>query len=146
MAEVNRDDPEERRARCFTHMFTKVPYNAALKLELLDADEKTARVRMPFQDFVDNGGTTYHGGAVSSLLDATGSAAAWSGHDFSKWPARGSTVSLTINFVGAGKDDDLIGTARVVRRTKELQFVDVLVESATGNPVASGVLIYRIVA
>src|SRR5947209_4404811 len=133
MADTNPAEPDQRRQRSLSHMFSKVPYNVALKLELLDADEHGARVLMPFQEFVDNGGHTYHGGAVSSLLDAAGGAAAWSGHDFERWPARGSTVSLTINYVGAGRDDDLIATARVVRRARELQFIDILVESSSGT-------------
>src|SRR5438270_13891386 len=104
MAEDGRDGPVQRRERALAHMFSRVPYNVALKTELLEADESGARVRMPFQGFVDNGGTTYHGGAVASLLDAAGGAAAWSGHDYTRWPARGSTVSLTINYVGPGGD------------------------------------------
>ena len=140
------EEAARRRERSLGHMFSKVPFNVALKLELVDADEHHAQVRMPFQAMVDNGGTTYHGGAVASLLDAAGGAASWSGHDFTRWPAKGSTVSLTTNFVGAGRDEDLFADARVVRRAKELVFLDITVESASGSLVASGVMVYRIVA
>jgi uncharacterized protein (TIGR00369 family) len=145
VSDVKPEDLSRRRDKCLEYIFTKVPYNVTLKLELLEADDSSAKVRMPFQEFVDNGGTTYHGGAVASLLDSAGGAAAWAGHDFARWPARGSTVSLTINFVGAGRDDDLIATAKVVRRAKELQFIDVVIESSSGACVGSGVMVYRIV-
>lgn len=146
MSELTPEHFARRREKCLDYNMTGVPFNVKLKLEIVHADDSSAHVRMPYQDDVDNGGNTYHGGAIAALLDAAGGAAAWSGHDFNRWPARGSTVSLTVNFVGAGRTDDLIAKATVVRRAKELQFIDVLAETDSGGAVASGVMVYRIVA
>jgi hypothetical protein len=46
---------------------------------------------------------------------------------------------------GAGRDRDLLATAKVVRRAKELSFAEISIATDEGRPVASGVLVYRIV-
>jgi uncharacterized protein (TIGR00369 family) len=138
-------EPEVRsqRERSLHYMFSKVPFTRALQLELLEWSEDGVIVRMPYQDLIDNGGHTSHGGAVAALMDNAGAAAVWAGHDYAKG-TRSSTVSLTVNFVGATKDGPVIATARCVRRAKELNFVEVSAESQDGRPIASGVMVYRI--
>ena len=141
------EDPNTRkRAAALNIMFTASPFITALGMELVSHHpEDGVKVRMPFGGTVDNGGGTPHGGAVASLLDTAGAAAVWAGHDFANG-GRASTVSMSINYVGAGRDRDLLATAKVVRRAKELSFAEISIATDEGRPVASGVLVYRIVA
>ncbi len=132
-----------KRERSLRYMFSKVPFVAALGMQLEHWDEVGARVRMPYQDLVDNGGRTFHGGAVSTLIDTAGAAAVWAGHDYDKG-TRSSTVSLSVNFLGAGYESALIAEARCVRRAKELNFVEIHVTDADGKPIADGIQTYRI--
>lgn len=143
MADV---DNEAMRAGALRIMFSGSPFITALGMELVSVDEggDGVTVRMPFSGTVDNGGGTPHGGAIASLVDTAGAAAVWAGHDFANG-SKASTVSLTVNFVGAGRDRDLVATARVVRRAKELAFAEISVATDEGRAVASGVLVYRIV-
>jgi uncharacterized protein (TIGR00369 family) len=101
-------------------------------------------IRLPFREDLTNDGIYYHGGVVASVLDTTGALAAWSNHDFDKG-ARASTVAMSIQYVGACKQSDLLCQAETVRRGKELTFVQMTATDADGAPVAHGMLTYRIV-
>ena len=64
-------------------------------------------------------------------------------HDFEKG-MRASTISMTINYVGAAKRSDLICQARTVRRRKELTFTEITATDADGDVVAHAVQTYRL--
>jgi uncharacterized protein (TIGR00369 family) len=139
------DELRSRHGKSLRYMFTKVPFVSALGLELVEWEEQEdhAVVRMPFRELADNGGGTPHGGAVATLMDTTGAAAVWNGHDYDKG-TRGSTVSMTVNYLGTARDEVVIATGACVRRAKELNFVTVEARSESGRPVASAVMTYRI--
>jgi len=101
-------------------------------------------VRLPFRADLTNDGTYYHGGVIAAVMDTTGAAAACSNHDFDKG-SRASTVSLTIQYVGACKSSDLVCRATTVRRGKELTFTEITATDPDGKVVAHGVQTYRIV-
>ncbi|MGV0791472.1 PaaI family thioesterase [Mycolicibacterium sp. XJ1819] len=134
-----------RHGKSLRYMFSKVPFVKALDLELLEWEDQEGRavVRMPFRDLSDNGGGTPHGGAIATLLDTTGAASVWNGHDYDRG-ARGSTVSLTVNYLGTARDEAVVATAHCVRRARELNFATIEAVSESGRPVASAVMTYRI--
>ena len=102
-----------------------------------------ATIRLPFREDLTNDGTYYHGGVISSVMDTAGAAAAWSNHDFTKG-ARASTVSMTVQYVGACKRSDLVCHGRTVRRGRELVFTEITAEDVDGRVVAHGVQTYRL--
>ena len=112
-----------------------------LVFERYESDDVT--IRLPFRDDLTNDGTYYHGGVIAAAMDTTGAAAAWSNHDFEKG-TRASTISMTINYVGAAKRSDLICHARTVRRRKELTFTEITATDSDGNVVAHAVQTYRL--
>ena len=101
-------------------------------------------LRLPFRPELTNDGTYYHGGVIAAVLDTAGAAAAWSNHDFSKG-VRASTVSMSVQYVGAAKQSDLVCHGRVVRRGRELTFTEITAGDGAGAVVAHGVQTYRIV-
>jgi uncharacterized protein (TIGR00369 family) len=101
-------------------------------------------LRLPFREDLTNDGVYYHGGVIASVVDTAGAAAAWSNHDFDKG-ARASTISMSIQYVGACKKSDLVCAARTVRRGKELTFTEITAADTDGNVVAHAVQTYRIV-
>lgn len=107
-----------------------------------DPDDVT--LRLPFRAELTNDGTYYHGGVIASCIDTAGAAAAWSNHDFNRG-ARASTVSMSIQYVGACKRSDLLCHARTVKRGKELIFTEITATDADGAVVAHAVQTYRIV-
>jgi uncharacterized protein (TIGR00369 family) len=100
-------------------------------------------LRVPFADGLTNDGREYHGGVIASLVDTTGAAAVWAGHDFDKG-LRASTVSMTVNYTGRAQGD-LVATARCVKRGRDLSFSEIVVNDTGGTLVATGTLVYRIV-
>ncbi len=134
-----------RHGSSLRYMFTKVPFVKELGFELLSWEEEEGLVvvRMPFRELVDNGGGTPHGGAVATLMDTTGAASVWNGHDYDRG-TRGSTVSLAVNYLGAARDEAVVATGRCTRRAKELNFATVQAVSESGRAVADAVMTYRI--
>ena len=141
---VMSDEEQQRRRQAVRDVMPKTPFIGGLGLvfERYDPDEVT--MRLPFREDLTNDGTYYHGGVISAVMDTAGAAAAWSNHDFDKG-ARASTVSITVQYVGACKKSDLLCHARTVKRGKELTFTEITATDADGSVVAHGVQTYRIV-
>src|SRR5437588_13088138 len=128
------DEDQDARRQAIRSMMPKTPYLSGLgtSIERYDPDEVT--IRLPFREDLTNDGTYYHGGVISSVMDTAGAAAAWSNHDFEKG-ARASTVSISIQYVGACKKSDLVVHVRTVKRGKELTFVEMTATDADGSVV-----------
>ncbi|MDT0496168.1 PaaI family thioesterase [Algiphilus sp. W345] len=127
-------------------MFPQIGFQKLLGIEVLEAAGDRAVVRLPHRAELCGGGNALHGGVISSLIDLTGALSAWCGHD----PARGmkaSTVTLTVNYIGAALGEPIRAIGNVRRRGKELIFCDVEVfeDTAAARLVATGTMVYRIV-
>ena len=138
------EEQQLARRQAVAELMPTTPYLAGLGIviERYDPDEVT--VRLPFRAELTNDGTYYHGGVIAAVVDTAGAAAAWSNHDFDKG-ARASTISLSLQYVGACKRSDLLCHARTVRRGKELTFTEITATDADGVVVAHAVQTYRIV-
>jgi uncharacterized protein (TIGR00369 family) len=138
------DDQQQASRNAIPEIFVATPFMGGLGIvfERYDPDDMT--LRLPFRADLTNDGTYYHGGVISAVMDTAGAAAAWSNHDFDKG-SRASTVSMTIQYVGACKAADLICRARTVRRGRDLTFTEITATDPTGTVVAHGVQTYRIV-
>ncbi|MDP1540276.1 MAG: PaaI family thioesterase [Moraxellaceae bacterium] len=125
-------------------MFPEVPFQKLLGIEIVEVVAERALVCLPFRDELTGGNNTFHGGAISSLLDLTGALAAWSGHNTENG-MRAATVSMTVNYLAAAQGKDIIATANAVKRGRELIFSEVSIcEKESGKLVANGSMIYRI--
>jgi uncharacterized protein (TIGR00369 family) len=119
------------------------PFVVQLGITADKLDDGMVVLTLPFRSEHTTIGDVVHGGALSSLIDTAATAAAWTGADVSGG-LRGTTVALTVNFVGAARSQDVTATARVVRRGKTLVFVDVEVTGADGLVVARGLATYKL--
>lgn len=139
-------DEEEQRARrqALAGVMIKTPFLAGLGVAFDRFEPDDVVLRLPFRADLTNDGTYYHGGVVASVLDTAGAGAAWSNHDFTRG-TRASTISMSVQYVGAAKQSDLICSARTVRRAKELIFTEIVATDADARPVAHAVQTYRIV-
>lgn len=136
-------DNDRQRAALRDLMFA-TPYIEGLGLAIERWDSDGVVLRLPFREDLTNDGSYYHGGAIASLMDTAGASAVWAGHDFAKG-ARAATVSMTINYTGAVKRDDLLAHAVCVKRGRDLAFSEIRVTGTDDSPVATGTLVYRIV-
>lgn len=138
------EDEQEKRRLAVRDLMPTTPFISWLGLVFDRYEHDDVTVRLPFRPELTNDGTYYHGGVVASAIDTAGAAAAWSNHDFTKG-ARASTVSMTVQYVGACKQSDLVCRATAVKRGKELTFTEITATDADGNVVAHAVQTYRIV-
>lgn len=122
----------------------KTPFIGGLGLEFERYEPDDVTVRVPFRKDLTNDGVFYHGGVVAAAIDTAGAAAVWSNHDFDKG-ARASTISLSIQYVGACRKSDLVCHAKCVKRGRELSFAEITATDAEGEIVAHAVQTYRIV-
>lgn len=138
------DEEQRRRRLAVRDLMPTTPFIAGLGLVFDRYEPDDVVMRVPFREDLTNDGTFFHGGVIASAIDTAGAAAAWSNHDFDKG-ARASTVSLSVQYVGAAKRSDLVCTARTVRRGRELTFTEITATDAEGAVVAHAVQTYRIV-
>ena len=100
-------------------------------------------IRMKAAEHVLNGVGIVHGGATATLLDTAATAAAWATPD-AKPSTRGTTVALTINYIGAGRAGDMIAEGRVISRGGTLTVVDVVAHDVDGRLVAKAQATYKL--
>lgn len=100
-------------------------------------------IRLATSDHTKNGLGIVHGGATATLLDTAATAAAWATPQ-ARRTTRGTTVSLTVNYIGAGRDTDLIAEGRVVSRGGSLTVVDVVAHDEDGRLVAKAQATYKL--
>jgi uncharacterized protein (TIGR00369 family) len=138
------DEEQQRRRAAVAELMPTTPFLAGLGVVIERYEPDEATLRLPFRADLTNDGTYYHGGVIAAVMDTAGAAAAWSNHDFDKG-ARASTVAMSIQYVGACKQSDLLCHARAVKRGKELTFTEITATDADGAVVAHAVQTYRIV-
>ena len=119
------------------------PFVGYLSIELVALEPGTATLRLPYDKTMTTIGSVVHGGAIATLIDTAGAAAAWSDAEV---PAniRGTTVSLAISYLAAAEDEDIQATARVLSRGRSLVYLDIEATTASGKAVARGLATYKI--
>lgn len=125
------------------HWLNTSPFVGYLTIELVALEPDKATLRLPYDRTVTTIGTVVHGGAIATLMDSAGAAAAWSD---AAVPAniRGTTVSLTVTYLAAATDEDVLATARVLSRGRNLVYLDIEATTASGKAVARGLATYKI--
>jgi uncharacterized protein (TIGR00369 family) len=114
-----------------------------LGIELQSLGQDRAELLMPYRPELATMGDVVHGGAIATLIDTTGTAAAWA-DDFEPEGMGGATVSMTVEYVSAARGGDLLAVGEVVRRGRTICFCDVTVTEPPGSDVvAKGMLVYR---
>ena len=137
------DDEQAARRAAVAKIMPDTPYLKWLGIEFTSYEPDAVSARLPFKADLTNDGTHYHGGVTAAVIDTTGAAAAWSGHDFNKG-VRAATVGMSINYVGSCKGSDMLCRARVISRRKDLIFTEITATDAAGATVAHGIQTYRI--
>ena len=123
--------------------FPNSPYVALLGIQLTDIQPGVATLTLPFANALVTIGTIVHGGAIASLIDTAAMVAAWSDVEVPA-KARGTTVNLMVAYLASAENEDLQAVARVLRRGRNLVYLDVEVRSTSGNAVAKGLVTYKL--
>ena len=136
------DLPEEGLA-LIRQFIVSSPYGKLLGAELVEATPNRAVVRLPFRDDVTTIGDTVHGGAISGLVDITATAAFWANETLDP-TSRGTTIGFSINFLAAGRASDLMATAELRRRGREISTAEVTVRDGAEKEVAVALVTYKL--
>ena len=112
-----------------------------LEVELVEPDQ--VRLRLPYRCDVTTLGDLVHGGAISALVDTAATAAAWTRADLGR-NSRGTTVTLTINFLNGARGRDVVATAKVLQRGRSLLVCDVEAHDTEGLAVARALVTYKL--
>src|SRR3990172_12535042 len=110
------------------------PYTATLGIAVESLSEQAATLVLPFKDENANPGRALHGGCAASLAIAGAQALARTalGDGSGPW----HTFGLQVNYLSAAIGEDVRARARLLRKGKELCFVEVDVATADGKPIA----------
>ena len=125
------------------NVIAKGPFGEHVGLSVDEAEVDRVVVRMKGAPHVMNGMNIVHGGATATLLDTAATCAAWA-TPAAKPTTRGTTVSLTINYIGAGGAGDMIAVGSVVSRGGSLSVVDVVAHDEEGRLVAKAQATYKL--
>jgi uncharacterized protein (TIGR00369 family) len=121
------------------------PFMNHLGMELVEAGEGYAKLRLRFQKENTTAFDALHGGAIASLIDTTGAMAAWTTAEIATPRFFGSTVGVTVNYLSGVIGEDCFAEGRILKRGKEVIYNDVRVINAAGKLLAQGTVIYRII-
>jgi uncharacterized protein (TIGR00369 family) len=122
--------------------FSRDPFARFLGMNLMDIDHERAVVALPYQPEHANAAGPLNGGASASLLNVAGQVAAWTGIDLDQEPYL-ACVDMTVHYLSAAIEEDVIAEAKVLRRGRDLFFLDVALHSPDGRPVCQGLISYR---
>ena len=128
---------EDARAR-----FARIPFAARLGLSIAELASDRAVLLLPYQVDNMNAGGVLNGGASASMVTMAGTLAAWSGIDVEA-TSELRCVDAAVQYLNAGREEDLLAEARVLRRGRDVVFLEAAVRSRAGVPVCHGLLTYQ---
>src|SRR5688572_1007878 len=128
---------EHARAR-----FARVRFAEWLGVTVSDVAPDRAVLVLPHRPEHLNARGVLQGGASASLLTMAGTLAAWTGVDLDA-DLQLSCVDLSVQYLTAATDEDVVAEARVLRRGRGLVVLDVALHSPAGRPICRGLLSYQ---
>ena len=128
---------ERARAR-----FARVRFAEWLGVTIGEVTEDRAVLVLPYRPEHLNARGVLQGGASASLLTMAGTLAAWTGVDLDADLQLGC-IDLSVQYLAAAAEEDVVAEARVLRRGRGLVFLDVAVRSQAGHPICQGLLSYQ---
>lgn len=118
------------------------PYPGSLGVRVESIDENLTRIRIPYKDENSNPGRALHGGVPASAIAIAGALAARAGIDEAPG-LEAAVLDLAVDYLAAAIGEDIVADAEVLRRGKELAYVDVDVRTDTGKRIAKGLVTHR---
>ena len=110
------------------------PYGKFLGVKLDRVDDAGARLCLPYQDANSNPGKALHGGCAASIGAIAGQAIARAVLGAEAGPFH--TAQMQVSYLAAAIGEEIVAEAKLLRRGRELCFVDVDVKTAEGKPIA----------
>ena len=122
--------------------FERMAFAQFLRVRVAQVSHERAVLRLPFQEDNANQGGVLHGGATASLIHMAGTLAAWTGLDLPAEPLV-NTVDLSVQYLAAALREEITAEAMVLRRGRDIFFLDVTVRGAAQQLISKGLMVYR---
>lgn len=117
-------------------------FSTLLGLIVEDVRVDYCRMRLPWRSEISQPFGVAHGGALSSLLDSSVVPAIGAGYETAVGFA---TIDMTVQFLGALKDEDAIAEGWITQRGKSVIFCEAeAIGAQSGRRVARAVLTYKV--
>lgn len=121
------------------------PYGRLLGVVCEKVEPDCVAVRLPFRTEITTIGDLVHGGAIAGLCDVAATAACWASPAVAAG-SRGTTIALSLNYLAAGRAQDLVATARVIQRGGSICVAEIDVRGAGDAAVARATATYKLSA
>jgi uncharacterized protein (TIGR00369 family) len=128
---------EQARAR-----FARVRFAEWLGVTISEVTQDRAVLVLPHRPEHLNARGVLQGGASASLLTMAGTLAAWTGVDLDA-DLQLNCVDLSVQYLTAAAEEDVVAEAAVLRRGRGLVVLDVALRSRAGRPICRGLLSYQ---
>lgn len=138
----NNAAPDAQRLEQARARFARDPFARNLGVGVSELEPDRAVLVLPYRAEHMNAVGVLNGGASASLLLMAGTLAAWTGLDLGADLHLGC-VDLALQYLAAGTEEDVIARAQVIRRGRDLCFLDVELRSAGGIAICRGLVTYR---
>ena len=122
--------------------FERMAFAQFLRVRVAQVSHERAVLHLPFQEDNANQGGVLHGGAIASLIHMAGTLAAWTGLDLQADPLV-NTVDLSVQYLAAALREEITAEATVLRRGRDIFFLDVTVRGAAQQLISKGLIVYR---
>lgn len=133
---------ESRRVEAARARFARVAFAETLGVTVDEIAYDRAVLRLPFRQDNMNARGVLQGGASASLVTLAGTLAAWTGVDLGA-ELQLSCVDVSIQYLSASNEEDVVAEARVLRRGRDLIVLEATIRSTTGKPIVHGTLTYQ---
>jgi uncharacterized protein (TIGR00369 family) len=133
-------------ARVTAFFQEEIPFNRQLGMVVDEIEPGRAVVSLPFRpEFVgDVSKGIVHGGVISTLIDATGGATAFSVLDVERGETSLNTVDMRVDYLRMGRGERFIATGTVIRKGNRICVTRIEVTNDEGVMVALGTAAYTI--
>jgi uncharacterized protein (TIGR00369 family) len=122
--------------------FERMAFARFLQVRMGQVNHEQAVLCLPFQEDHANQGGVLHGGAIGSLMHMAGALAAWTGIELQAEPVV-QTVNLSVHYLAAALHEEVMAEAIVLRRGRDIFFLDITVRGAAQQLISKGLMVYR---
>lgn len=115
----------------------KTPYYKYLGIDVMEASDGHAKLRLGFKDYLTHPFGYFHGGVIASLADSAGINSVLS---TLKGEEKAITLEMKINYLLPVKETVVFAEARVIHRGRKSAVADVDVKTEDGKLVAKAIV------
>ena len=122
--------------------FARDPFAHSLGVRIAELERDRAVLLLPYRAEHLNAVGVLNGGASASVVLMAAALAAWTGVDLTADVDLGF-IDLAAQYLAAGLEQDVVASAQVLRRGRDVCFLDVDLRARGGTAICRGLVTYR---